>query len=339
MKRAIQTTAFAFSVAALFFSLPARANPDRKQDPAALALINHAIAVSDIQAREAPAFRLHARIQVNYAEGKSEKGEVLRIGTPAGMWHYEQSLAGYHSVEVSAGKQVWAVSNLHYLPFPMFLAERALSLPGELRAAKGRGLEEPFQSSANGEECVRTLDESHPLKYCFDPENGELRQLVDSPWNVTYEYSKYESFGTKSFPRELRVVRNSGSVFVDIHVDRLELIENLDLRAFLPVKGSKERTLASRCDDIDRPKLEKMVRPVYPEEADHAGLTGVVRLYAEIGEDGVPRGMWPINASPPVLREAAIAAVRQWRYRPQVCKATGASMPLVAPITVLFVSH
>ena len=338
MKRAIQEIVLMLGAALLVFSLPALAGPDRRQDPDAVALIHRAIALSDIQAHGAPAFRLHALLRVRYANGESEEGQLLRIWTPAGMWHYEQSLAGYHSVEVTSGKEVWVASNLRYVPFPMFLVERALDLPGTLRAARGRGLDEPFPS-ANGEQCVRTADGPHAVKYCFDPENGELRKVVDSLWNVTYEYAEYEFFGEKRFPRKLRVLRNSGKVFIDIRIDQLAPAGSLDLRTFLPVKGSKEHSLAARCGRIERPKIKKMVRPEYPEEAEKAGLTGVVRLYAEIGADGIPRGMWPINASPPILRQVAIDAVRQWRYRPQTCKGTGAKMSLVAPITVLFVSH
>ena len=222
------------------------------------------------------------------------------------------------------------------------LLQQARALPpeqvNELLAATGRGLAEPFQS-ASEEQCVRTADGSDERKYCFNPQTGELRKLADRPWNVTYEYSDYQPFGAKSFPRLIRVVRDGGGVFVEIHIDELEPVNELDLRAFLPVKGSKQHHIAARCEGIERPKLQKMVRPEFPKEAEAAGLTGVVRLYAEIGADGVPRGMWPVNASVPVLRDAAIEAVKQWRYQPQICKATGAKMSVIAPITVLFVSR
>ncbi|MDE3137192.1 MAG: energy transducer TonB [Acidobacteriota bacterium] len=217
--------------------------------------------------------------------------------------------------------------------------ERALGLPGELRAATGRGLADPFLSPATGEQCVNTSDGSDDRKYCFNPQTGDLQRLSDKAWNVTDEYSDYEPFGKKSFPHQILVVRDAGKVFIEIHIDTLEPVDELDLRTFLPVKGSKEHHLASHCEGIERPKLEKMVKPQFPKQAEAAGLTGVVRLYAEIGTDGIPRGMWPINTSVPLLRDAAIEAVRQWRYRPQICKATGAKMSVIAPITVLFVSH
>jgi hypothetical protein len=338
MKRAAQI-AIAVCLATAFLSIPASAQVPREQNAAALALVKRAIAVSDIQTDNATAFSLRAHFSVYFSQGKFEKGEILRIWTPAGMWHYEQSLADYHSVEVTAGKEVWKATNLDYVPFPVFLAQRALALPGELTAATGRALAQPFLSVATEEKCVRTSDGSDGRKYCFSPQTGELRQLADKSWNVTYEYSDYQPFGTKSFPRLVSIVREDGRVFVEIHIDELKPVNELDLRTFLPVKGSKEHHIASRCMEIERPKLEKMVQPVFPKQAEAAGLTGVVRLYAEIGTDGIPRGMWPINTSVPLLREAAMQAVRQWRYRPQICKTTGAKMSVIAPITVLFVSR
>jgi hypothetical protein len=339
MKRANQIVTIVFCLAGGLLSIPASAQVSQEQNAAALDLINRAISISDIQHGAVPAFRLRAHFSVHLSQGQSEQGQLLRIWTPAGMWHYEQSLANYHSVEVSAGKEVWIDTNLDYVPFPMFVAQRALALPGELLAATGRGLEEPFLSGATDEQCVKTADGSDDRKYCFNPQTGELRQLDDKSWNVSYQYSDYQPFGAKSFPRLIRVAREGRGVFVEIHIDELEPVDELDLRAFLPVKGSKRHQIAARCDGIELAKLKKMVRPEFPKEAEAAGLTGVVRLYAEIGADGVPRGMWPVNASVPVLRDAAIEAVRQWRYQPQICKATGAKMSVIAPITVLFVSR
>lgn len=333
----MQKAVFAICLAVLFSSLTAWAHP--RDENQALELIRRASAVSDIQAKGAPAFRLHALLRVRSADGKVAQGQLLRIWTPAGMEHKEQSLGDYHSVEVSSSDRVWVASNLRYVPFPMFLAKRALNLPGVLRAARGGSFRQPFRSAATGEECVRTERDSQPVQYCFNPATGELRRLVDSPWNVTFEYSRYESFAGKKFPSLLRVLRSSGRVFIEIRVDRLERVRHLDFRAFLPVKGSKEHPLTARCARVEPPKLEKMVRPQYPKSVEKAGITGVVRLYAEIGADGIPRGMWPINASLPELREASIAAVRQWRYRPQTCRATGKKMPRIAPITILFVSR
>jgi hypothetical protein len=320
-------------------SMPALGQVPREQSAASLALVERAISDSDIEAGNAAAFRLHATITVYSAPGKLEKGHLLRIWAPDGLWHYEESLGDYHSIQVSGGKQVWIERNLDYVPFPVFLAERSLALPGELRAATGRGLAEPFESVATGGQCVKTADGSDERKYCFNPQTGELQQLTDQVWNVTDEYSDYEPFGKKIFPRLIRIVRDGGSVFAEIRIDTLEALNELDLRAFLPVKGSKEHHIASRCYGIERPKLIKMVRPEFPRQAEQAGLTGVVRLYAEIGTDGIPRGMWPVNTSVPLLRDAAMDAVKQWRYSPQVCEATGARMSVTVPITVLFVSR
>lgn len=339
MKRTMLSAAILLSAATVFASAGRAAPRTGEPNAAAVRLVERAVGLSDIQGHGATAFRLRARIVVDSPDGKVERGRLVRIWTPEGLEHREQSLGGYHRVEVIAGGRAWVASNLPYVPFPMFLAERALNLHGELRAARGGYLSGPFRAASGVEKCVRSRSEGQPVEFCFDPGTGELRRLVNGPWNVTFEFTHYEPFDGWRFPRLLRVLRNNGRVFVEIRVDGLEALPSPDLRAFLPVKGSRERALAAQCRKIEAAKLVKMVRPEYPKRVQNAGLTGVVRLYAEIGADGVPRGMWSINRSLPALREASIAAVRQWRYRPQTCKTTGKKMSVVSPITILFVSH
>lgn len=61
--------------------------------------------------------------------------------------------------------------------------------------------------------------------------------------------------------------------------------------------------------------LIKQVAPVYPELARKARQQGTVRLAATISEDGTV-GELRVISGPPLLVEAAIAAVKQWIYKP-----------------------
>ena len=58
----------------------------------------------------------------------------------------------------------------------------------------------------------------------------------------------------------------------------------------------------------------KKVAPVYPREARAAGISGTVRLHAIIGKDGGIQALEVISG-PPALKEAALDAVRQWKYQ------------------------
>jgi len=76
-----------------------------------------------------------------------------------------------------------------------------------------------------------------------------------------------------------------------------------------------EQTSAAEDAEINTP-LE-MIPPVYPKSAKQNNLEGTVVLQILVDKDGKVRRLQRISGDPQ-LAEAAIAAVRQWRYRPIV---------------------
>jgi protein TonB len=56
-------------------------------------------------------------------------------------------------------------------------------------------------------------------------------------------------------------------------------------------------------------------RPKYPEDARNQHIEGVVVLDVEIGKDGAVCDVALISGHP-MLAQAAIDAVRSWKYRP-----------------------
>lgn len=63
------------------------------------------------------------------------------------------------------------------------------------------------------------------------------------------------------------------------------------------------------------PKRIVNVQPIYPQEAKDAKITGVVAIEMTIGVDGSVAEAW-VTQSVPMLDEAALEAVRQWRFEP-----------------------
>jgi protein TonB len=57
------------------------------------------------------------------------------------------------------------------------------------------------------------------------------------------------------------------------------------------------------------------VPPQYPSEAGRARIQGTVVLMAVIGKDGTVKNV-TVESGLPILAEAAIDAVKQWRYKP-----------------------
>jgi protein TonB len=76
---------------------------------------------------------------------------------------------------------------------------------------------------------------------------------------------------------------------------------------FNPETQSSKNLLAGR--------LLKHVAPSYPLAAMQQRIEGTVRLHAVIGDDGKVLSLEQVSG-PPLLVEAAVIAVRQWRYDP-----------------------
>jgi protein TonB len=84
---------------------------------------------------------------------------------------------------------------------------------------------------------------------------------------------------------------------------------------------------------VPAPTKIKHVDPVYPVEAQRAGVTGVVIIEVTIDAGGsVARAK--VLRSVPLLDAAALDAVRQWKYKPTMLN--GAPISIVMTVTVTF---
>jgi TonB family protein len=80
--------------------------------------------------------------------------------------------------------------------------------------------------------------------------------------------------------------------------------------------------------------LTDRIEPDYPDEARRARIQGTVTLDTLIGEDGRVRVVSPISGDPQ-LAEAAVAAVRKWRYKPYTVNGKRVSIRTQVPVTFM----
>ena len=76
------------------------------------------------------------------------------------------------------------------------------------------------------------------------------------------------------------------------------------------------------------------VQPIYPALAQAGRVQGVVVLRAVISRAGTIENLQVLSGHP-LLTNAAIAAVRQWRYRPYVLN--GEPVEVETQVTVNFI--
>jgi peptidyl-prolyl cis-trans isomerase A (cyclophilin A) len=95
-------------------------------------------------------------------------------------------------------------------------------------------------------------------------------------------------------------------------------------------------TLPKRVDisaGVAQGMLVSKTPPVYPIDAKQAGVQGTVVLSAVIGRDGIIRDLQVVSG-PDLLQQAALDAVKMWRYRPYLLN--GQPVEVRTTINIIF---
>jgi len=85
---------------------------------------------------------------------------------------------------------------------------------------------------------------------------------------------------------------------------------------------------------VELGELKQQVRPTYPSICRQLHCQGQVVMHAIISRDGSVESLQIISSANPILGQAALEAVRRWRYRPY--KLNGEAVEVETQITVNF---
>jgi TonB family protein len=80
-------------------------------------------------------------------------------------------------------------------------------------------------------------------------------------------------------------------------------------------------------------RIVSQVQPKYPEKAKKEKIQGTVLLNVEIGKDGSVENV-KVASGPKVLRQSALVAVRQWKYKPYLLN--GSPVEVDTTISVIY---
>jgi protein TonB len=100
-----------------------------------------------------------------------------------------------------------------------------------------------------------------------------------------------------------------------------------------PVPVATTKPVLIRVSHMEQAQILYKVMPVYPDIARRTRLSGVVNLIGIIATDGSIQSLRVIHGHP-FLVNAAVEAVRQWRYKPTILN--GQPVEVEAPIDVTF---
>lgn len=105
--------------------------------------------------------------------------------------------------------------------------------------------------------------------------------------------------------------------------------------AFVVIEAKPDRPSPEQADGISEPVVVEKIAPIYPEAARKAKTTGAVVLDLTVGTDGRVTDVTVMQAQPDGLTEAAVDAVKTWRYEPARMQ-TGKPVAVEVTVTITF---
>jgi len=151
--------------------------------------------------------------------------------------------------------------------------------------------------------------------------------------------------GTSAVPALLHrrhLARRVRALASEVHMSRRHTVCALTLLAFAltlaayagaataPVRPVSTSTAP---DAAEKPVPTKKVNAVYPQEAKDKHIEGDVELDVTVGTDGHVKDV-AVRKSIPELDAAAVAAIRQWEFKPG--RAKGKPVDVVCTVTIAF---
>ena len=137
-----------------------------------------------------------------------------------------------------------------------------------------------------------------------------------------------------SLPRAPEPVRLNLDVYRSGATHPIPVSSNAVRLPVLNAGGEDEDVPMILCLDISPPKVKHRVEPKYPEIAHRARIQGNVVLEVVIDKDGTVRDARVVRSAP-LLDDAAISALKEWKYEPARDR-RGRPVPVYVRVSVKF---
>lgn len=154
---------------------------------------------------------------------------------------------------------------------------------------------------------------------CFDKDTGAIAaevlplQVRDRIVDYTCEYRDYGKFGEKVFPRVARCFEGPRPTFEETLLE-LSAEPSLDPALFAPLVGGTESV---NCQEVPRPPTPVYTPRPVPPRIENPKNPVVIRLI--VGTDGKPHDLRVVGSVDKAFDNAAMEAVRRWRFKPATC--------------------
>lgn len=291
------------------------------------ALISRA-RLQEIWTEGTPRMLMRAKVQVSDAKGTLAYGDYTLNWVSPSQWREEIRFGNYERLRVRDAKGYWQTSGLGYQPEIIFQLDRMLHLKdaftvgskqrlGKIRNREFAGVRQKCTEVKWTKGTDRTM--------CFDEASGALASVEyptgenqNPPEMSRIEYGAFSVVGGKLVPHEIRALKDRKVIAIVKVLEIAEIAERNSAMFGAPLNAE----FWPQCDDMQEAEPLERVQPRYPSSARANHEQGRVILYAVLEVDGSLSHLTIIHRASPDLEEAAVDAVRHWRYKPAACGQT-----------------
>jgi TonB family protein len=306
-----------------------------KNSAESAALIEHARRLSDIRGEGARPFRLRLDFKAIRADGGVTEGSYTEVWVSKAQWRKETVLGAFRRTQVAAGGKRWVLDSSADVP------EQVKYLP--LLGDTGRFQSEAWAPQKDGKingvgaHCLKNDRDTSLARWelCFDKETGTLMaeirpsQVETGTGERVCVYSDYQKFGEYTFARSYECTEDK-HLRLTARVVELVAEPAQEPALFSAPEGAKESV---NCVGLVKPP--QVVHRENPKAPGSFSGTTLVVVSLDVGIDGRPNSLTVTSAANHDYDEAALRAVRQWRFKPATCD----GQPVEIEIAVETVFH
>jgi TonB family protein len=272
-----------------------------------------------------------------------EQGTVTDEGTYEEFWAGLQkarrifSGKNFSGTEFTTEKGEFRTSLQGEIPLILVNARQDLlhPLPNEMTVERTTYTAKPFETGSLKLTCITPSGAPGASTFCLST-NEPILRIYANPYSSTQAlYNRVLRFDGITIAGDLKMIRN-GKAVAALHVDAIETLDPTNDTAFTPPADAKLIPIPLRVNisaGVAAGMIEYKVTPEYPEAAKEARISGTVVLQAVIGRDGRISALKVVSGHQ-TLQQAALDAVRQWRYRPYLLN--GDPVEVMTTINVIF---
>ncbi len=292
--------------------------------------------LSDIRAKDAPAFRLTASFSFTGKDLATMQGTYTEVWVSHSQWWRETVVSNMRRVEVGSPNRRWLLDSASEFPDP---ANRVAELMRIFPPANRKFDFESVAEDTNGAttaECAVTKAGSRGEKsaFCFEKKSHALLQRVTPEFrplnavNYSCLFAAYRKFGDFLFPREISCFEDKHRK-LDLKVLDIVPEPSPEVDLFKAPAGAVE---LGECLGVSVPPVATSTQePTFP---GFGARSSSVLLSLVVGVDGKPREVKVSRSGGKEFDDLALHAVSHWKFKPSTCD--GQPSPVEIGVEVTF---